>query len=106
MDAKPRNRRTNPVPPEQRLGLDMQNGADMLSVSRRQLYDLIAEGRIKTVKIGLRRVIPRSEIERLLAEGTEPASSPHNENAASPAKESRGVEDERGQPTTRKPSRR
>ena len=65
-----RNRRANPVPLAERLALDMQSAADMLSTSRRHLYDLIAEGRLVTTKIGLRRVIARSEIERLLAEGT------------------------------------
>jgi excisionase family DNA binding protein len=69
-ERRQRNRRANPVPPAERLALDVQSAADMLSTSRRHLYDLIAEGRLASTKIGLRRVIPRSEIERLLAEGT------------------------------------
>jgi excisionase family DNA binding protein len=62
-----RKRRVNPIPPEQRHALDMQSAADMLSCSRRHLYDLIAEGAIATSMIGAHRVIARTEIERLLA---------------------------------------
>lgn len=66
-----RQRRANPVAPEQRLAVDIEAAARLLSVSRRTIYKLITEGRLVTLKIGARRVISRVEIERLLAAGVE-----------------------------------
>lgn len=43
--------------------------AQQLSISRANLYRLIAEGTIRRVKIGRRTLIPASEIDRLLEVG-------------------------------------
>jgi excisionase family DNA binding protein len=63
-----RNKRENAVPREQRIALDIETAADMLSVSRRHVYDLINEGRIRSTKLGDRRLISRRELERLIEE--------------------------------------
>lgn len=41
-----------------------------LGITRPSLYGLIADGRLRTIKVGSRRLIPVNEIERLLAEGS------------------------------------
>jgi excisionase family DNA binding protein len=38
-----------------------------LGISRTALYELIAEGKLKTVKIGRRRLVPIEAIEELIA---------------------------------------
>jgi excisionase family DNA binding protein len=65
-----RTRRPNPVPPRERLAVPVDVAADLLSCSRRHLYDLITEGQLVTIKVGRRRLVPRAELERLLAKGT------------------------------------
>jgi excisionase family DNA binding protein len=39
----------------------------LLSISRSHLYDLVAEGKVRLVKIGNRSLVPASEIARLVA---------------------------------------
>lgn len=53
--------------------LSPQEFADHLSISRWTVYAWIAEGRIKSVKLGRLVRIPESELERIIKEGT------HNE---------------------------
>ena len=69
-ECRSRSRRLNPIPPEQRLAVGVETAANLLSISRRHLYELIAEDRLVSAKIGARRVILVAEIERFLAEGT------------------------------------
>ena len=70
--ARTRQRRHNPIPPEQRDAVDVETTADLLGVSRRTIYELISTGEIQSVKVRSRRLIPRRAreelIERLLAE--------------------------------------
>lgn len=40
-----------------------------LSISRSHFYDLVSEGRIKTIKIGGRTLVPETELERIVVEG-------------------------------------
>lgn len=72
-DRGRRNRRVNHVPPEQRDATDVNTTADLLGVSRRTVYDLIATRELESIKIRGRRLIPRRSreklIERLLTEG-------------------------------------
>jgi excisionase family DNA binding protein len=67
-----KQRRRNPIPPEQRDAVDVNTTAALLGVSRRTIYDLIARGELASVKIGARRLIPRRArldlLERRLAE--------------------------------------
>jgi len=53
------------------LAYSIDEAAHVLGVSRRTIYELIAEGRLRSAKLYARRLIPRAELERLLAEGTE-----------------------------------
>ena len=48
-----------------------QQFADRLSISRWTVYAWIAEGRIRSVKIGRLVRIPASEVDRLVQEGSQ-----------------------------------
>lgn len=67
-DSRRRPRRHNPVPLADRVAVSVDDAAHLLGVSRRTIYDLLGAGRLASAKIGARRVIPRTELERLLAE--------------------------------------
>lgn len=47
-------------------GYQPREAAHQLSVSRSHLYTMMSSGLIRSVKIGSRRVIPATEIDRLL----------------------------------------
>jgi excisionase family DNA binding protein len=53
------------------LLLRVQEAARLLGVSRAFVYKLLAQGQIRTVKLGRVRRIPRTEVERLAREGAE-----------------------------------
>ncbi len=57
---------------ESRL-LTPQQFADRLSISRWTVYAWIAEGRVKSVKLGRLVRIPESEVERIVQEGIQEA---------------------------------
>lgn len=58
---------TNTPVPSDRL-LKIVDAADALSISRSMLYELLADGLIKSIVIGRRcRRIPSSEIERFIS---------------------------------------
>lgn len=44
------------------------------SFSRATLYNMMKDGRLKSIKVGGRRVIPRESIERLLAQAEQSAA--------------------------------
>ena len=63
---------TTQAPPEEPTGdasifLTVDEAAAMLRISRRHLYELLAEGVVRSVKLGRRVIIPRSVIEELAA---------------------------------------
>jgi len=58
-----------------RLLLRPEEGADAIGMSRAQFYTLLAEGRIKSMKIGRSRRIPLSEIQRWIASEMERQSA-------------------------------
>jgi len=62
-------RQDNPTPP---LAVSVSDAARLLSVSRDTIYRLIQTGKLRTVKLNGRRVVPMRELERLLEEGGEP----------------------------------
>ena len=43
--------------------LDVPSAASALGVSRTTAYNLIASGQLRTVKVGRRRLVPRSAVE-------------------------------------------
>lgn len=49
------------------LALGINAAAEAMSISRSLIYNMIRDGRLKSVKIAGRTLIPRSEIERLLS---------------------------------------
>jgi excisionase family DNA binding protein len=54
---------------EKRRAFSVREAARMCGVSRATLYRLLKEGKITTVKIGSRRLVPEASIETLLAGG-------------------------------------
>jgi excisionase family DNA binding protein len=48
--------------------LTVEQAAQLLNVGRSMAYDLIRTGRLRSVKIGRRRLIPRSALDALLAD--------------------------------------
>jgi excisionase family DNA binding protein len=55
------------VPWQKRAALSVTQAAEILSLSRRHAYEMVAAGHIRAVRIGGRRVIiPVDEIHRLL----------------------------------------
>lgn len=58
------------TPPDdeiERLGYSPAEAARVLGIGRSHLYELLAQGRIRSVKLGARRIIPRDAILELLA---------------------------------------
>ena len=57
------------MPPE-RLTLDVPTCAKLLGISWATAYGLIAEGKIPSLRLGRRLVVPMAALERLLEEGS------------------------------------
>ena len=53
----------------ERLALSVTEVALALGLSRSSVYQMIRRGELRSVKLGARRVIPASEIARLLGTG-------------------------------------
>lgn len=49
------------------IGLSVVEAAHWLGVSRRLTYQLIAKGRLRSVQLGRRRIVPLTAIRELLA---------------------------------------
>jgi excisionase family DNA binding protein len=49
-----------------KLAYSIAEAASAISIGRSKLYELIAEGRLETRKIGKRTVIPAASLHRLL----------------------------------------
>lgn len=56
------------------LLVSVEKAAEMLSISRKQVYREMASGKIKSVLIGKRRLIPTKELERYVGELRERAA--------------------------------
>lgn len=56
----------HPLTPS-RIAYPINETADLLGVSRRTVYELIARGELRSVRIGARQRVPAAELERLLA---------------------------------------
>jgi excisionase family DNA binding protein len=54
------------IPPQPRLAYSIDETASMLGVSRPTLYKMIWRAELRTVKVGSRRLVPASELDRLL----------------------------------------
>ena len=51
-----------------RLALTIEQTCEALTISRPTFYELVAAGRLRTIKVGRRRIVPITEVERLLAD--------------------------------------
>lgn len=51
---------------DRKLAYSIAEAANAISIGRSKLYDLIAEGRLETRKIGKRTVIPAASLAKLL----------------------------------------
>lgn len=58
------------------ITLRINDTCSVLGIGRSAVYKLIAEGRLRAIKIAGRTLVPRSEIERLVADviGDPPSS--------------------------------
>ena len=54
------------APDYPKLAYSVLEAANAISIGRSKLYELIAEGRVETRKIGKRTVIPAASLHRLL----------------------------------------
>jgi excisionase family DNA binding protein len=54
---------------EKRRALSPREAERTLGISHATLYRLIKDGKLKTIKLGSRRLVPVASIEALLAEG-------------------------------------
>jgi excisionase family DNA binding protein len=68
MDHSYQRQPSQPVPLA-RIGYRVNDFCAVTGIGRTSLYELIRDGKIKTVRIAGRRIIPASEAERLLKEG-------------------------------------
>ncbi len=59
---------SEPVPLK-RIGYRVNDFCLVTGIGRTSLYDLINSGKIRTVRIAGRRIIPAGEAERIMAEG-------------------------------------
>lgn len=61
-------KKPTPKPPKvQRALYDIEESAELLSISRSYLFELIKNGEISIVKLGRRTLLPPEEISRLIA---------------------------------------
>jgi excisionase family DNA binding protein len=54
-----------------RLAFRVQPFCKSIGIGRTKFYELVRDGKIKTVVIGGRRLVPATEAARLLSEGAE-----------------------------------
>ncbi len=59
---------TTASPPVRPLAVSPREAARYLDVGHDAIYRLLGEGRLRSVKLGRRRLIPVVELERFLAE--------------------------------------
>ncbi len=53
---------------EERLTLTVEEAAKLLGIGRQLAYDRVKTGEIPVIKIGRRLLVPRSALEKLLAD--------------------------------------
>lgn len=78
-NGKEREKRVNPVPVGERLMLAPQEAADLLSISRRRISELVASGKLQGQKVGRLRFFSRAELEKFAAGEVPPAVPASNE---------------------------
>jgi excisionase family DNA binding protein len=61
--------RNSNITPDERRALRVDEAVAAYRIGRSTIYKLMAAGKLGTVKIGKRRLIPRDNMETLLREG-------------------------------------
>lgn len=61
------SRRTKPAAPAQRKLCTIPNVCAQLDVGRSSVYNLIADGSLRRVKIGARTLIPQADVDAFIA---------------------------------------
>ena len=64
----------------QRLTLTIEETAKLLGIGRQLAYDRVKTGEIPVIKIGRRLLVPRSALEKLLANPTPVNFTPKSSN--------------------------
>ena len=60
---------TQPIPTSEKRALHVNEAATIYGISRSTIYLLMSEGKLRTVKLAGRRLVPRDAIEALLKQG-------------------------------------
>jgi excisionase family DNA binding protein len=68
MSHTPKRLPSEPIPLK-RLGYRVNDFVAITGISRSTFYDLLKDGKIKTIRIGGRRIVPAIEAERIVVEG-------------------------------------
>ena len=58
----------DPIPLEARISVGIDNAAKLTGLSRSRLYELMGEGKVRSVHIGRRRLVLVSSLRELLGE--------------------------------------
>jgi excisionase family DNA binding protein len=49
-----------------RLALSVQEAAELVGISRRQIYEEMSRGRLRSIKVGRRRLVPHEDLKHWL----------------------------------------
>ena len=60
------NAKLSPAIPLERLAVSVEEAADALGVGRSTLFELIRDGRLGSIKVGKRRLVPTDELKAFL----------------------------------------
>jgi excisionase family DNA binding protein len=63
-----RNTPTNAIPTEEIMLFGVDQAAAVLGIGRTNVYALMRDGKLRSVKVGGRRLIPRSALESFVAD--------------------------------------
>ncbi len=58
---------------DRRLSLTVMEAAEVLGISRTLTYELVARGKLPSLRLGRRIVVPRQALEALLEAASDPA---------------------------------
>lgn len=67
------------------LAHSIKNASARLGIGRVKLYELINSGKLKTLTIGAKRLVPESELQRFIAERIAQSYAPRSQDDAEAA---------------------
>lgn len=68
LDTEPKRHKRERPPHPDALAYGVDEAAHVIGISRTSVYELIAEGRLRSTKLCGRRIITRASLEKLLRE--------------------------------------